>query len=233
LAPELLLHLWYLSQSEEDRRLVEAARVGHDWTTIRPGRGKGDDIHFGPWYCYLHGELPSYPEGILASQWRESARRMQLVRNDRADPETVDVHHWQDRNPVHTEALLQLACGAPQIVYHGGLLHARLRWFDHLARRPGLPGDVAALVTGLFPDGVELTVENTGLTETREAVLQAGAFGEHRFTDVAVRRGGANGKVSADAAGSRLHLALKPASALTLRIGMQRHVNRPTYAEPW
>ena len=58
-----------------------------------------------------------------------------------------------------TEALIQLTLGAPQLLYNGGLLLARLRYFDAQRRRPGLPPDVAALVETL---------------EARRTVVQAG-----------------------------------------------------------
>ena len=116
------------------------------WDTVAPGRGKGDDIHIAPWYRYIQGRNPDYPLEILRCQYAEVARRMDVMAHDDSDPETWDVHHWQDINPVHTEALLQLTCGGPQIIYHGGLLHTRLRYFDAEQRRPGLPADVGALV---------------------------------------------------------------------------------------
>ena len=78
-------------------------------------------------------------------QHAEIVRRMDAMRADDGDPETWDVHHWQQINPVHTEALLQLTCGGPQIIYHGGLLHVRLRYYDTDEARPGLPADVARL----------------------------------------------------------------------------------------
>ena len=67
---------------------------------------------------------------ILQEQLSEVFRRMEEIRNDTGDPEEWDVHHWQDVNPIHTEGLLQLTCGGPQVIYHGGLLHVRLRFFD-------------------------------------------------------------------------------------------------------
>ncbi len=83
---------------------------------------------------------------ILRAQWNEAADRQARMRSDTSDPETWDVHHWQRINPVHTEALIQLTLGGPQVIYHGGLLHVRLRYFDALRHRPGLPEDVAAPV---------------------------------------------------------------------------------------
>ena len=115
-------------------------------------------------------------------QYREVVRRMDLLRADHGDPEEWDVHHWQDINPVHTEALLQQTCGGPQVIYHGGLLHVRVRHFDADAGRPGLPPEVAVLVSALDGDGITLELVNLGAVHTRRALLQAGAFGEHRFT---------------------------------------------------
>ena len=107
---------------------------------------------------------------------------MDRIRSDHGDPETWDVHHWQDVNPVHTEALIHLTCGGPQIIYHGGLLHVRLRYFDMQSRRPGLPDDVAALVSELDDDSTTVEVINTSPAHERRLIVQAGAFGEHSFT---------------------------------------------------
>ena len=41
-----------------------------------------------------------------------------------------DVHHWQNFCPAVPQGLLQLTCGTPGIVYHGGLLNTRLFHFD-------------------------------------------------------------------------------------------------------
>ena len=101
--------------------------------------------------------MPTIRALILESQYEEVLRRMDKMRVDHGDPESWDVHHWQDINPVHTEALLQLTCGGPQIIYHGGLLHVRLRYFDAQSQRPGLPENVSALVSALDADST--TVE--------------------------------------------------------------------------
>ena len=174
------------------RRATRTARpsnipAGADpWLDVAPGSAKGDNLHFGPWYCYLDGRNPDYPRLILESQYAEVLRRMDKMRNDYGDPQEWDVHHWQDINPVHTEALIQLTCGGPQIIYHGGLLHVRLRYFDAAARRPGLPPDVGALVTELDADSVTVQLTNSSPLHERRVILQAGAFGEHHFTDVDV-----------------------------------------------
>lgn len=223
--------LWYVSQSAKDRALLDAMpETRSDWLEVQPGRAKGDDLHFGPWFCYLDGRNPDYPRRILEEQYAEAARRMDKIRNDHGDPEEWDVHHWQNMNPVHTEGLLQLTCGGPQIVYHGGLLHTRLRYFDADARRPGLPADVGALVTAL--DGESTTVElvNTNPSHTRRLILQAGAFGEHQFTSVSTN---AEGVETMEIVDNRLTVELPAAASVQLQLGMQRYANQPSYQQPW
>ena len=229
LKPEYALQLWALSQDPSDlARLDRFPERGTTWRSVPPGRGKGDDIHIAPYFCYLQGENPDYPAQILEAQWNEVARRMEVLRKDDGDPETWDVPHWQEINPVHTAALVQLTCGGPQIIYHGGLLHVRLRYFDADARRPGLPHDVGALVHTLDADGMTLTLVNSSPLHERRVVLQAGAFGEHTFTEVADGDTGAVTPI-----GSKHFTAvLPPARALNLRLSMRRHVNRPSYAQP-
>jgi hypothetical protein len=231
LSPEYPLQLWFMSQDPRDKARVERfPERATDWRLVRPGRGKGDDIHIAPWYCYLQGDNPDYPRQILEAQWLEAARRMELVRTDDADPETVDVHHWQDRNPVHTEGLIQLTCGGPQVIYHGGLLHTRLRHFDAVARRPGLPPDVGALVENLDADGLTLRLANTSLVSERRLIMQAGAFGEHAFAEVTDLDAGQPAPVKLN--GTHLSVTLPPATALHLRLGMRRYAHQPSYAQP-
>lgn len=230
--PEFPLQLWLLSQAPADRaRLERIPERDPEWRRVLPGRGKGDDLHIGPWYSFLQGALPDYPERLLEAQWTEVARRLERMAGDTGDPETWDVHHWQEINPVHTEALLQLACGGPQIIYHGGLLHLRLRYVDAEARRPGLPPDVAALVTALDAGSTSVSLVNTNPLRERRLILQAGAFGEHEFTDV-VEVGGEAPALAVPVTGKHLGVVLPPGRALDLRLGMRRHCRQPTYEQP-
>ena len=228
LSPEYALQLWAMSQDPRDQaRLERFPERTSAWKQVQPGRGKGDDIHIAPWYCYLQGQNPDYPQQILNAQWSEVARRMDQMRHDDGDPETWDVHHWQEINPIHTEALVQLTCGGPQIIYHGGLLHVRLRYFDAAARRPGLPPDVAALVSALDADSVTVSLTNTSPLYERRVVVQAGAFGEHAFTeatDLIAER-----PVPQPVHNHQLTVELPPGRMVTLRLGMRRYVHQPSY----
>jgi hypothetical protein len=193
------------------------------------GRGKGDDIHIAPWFCFINGTKPDYPEQILNAQWQEVATRLERMAHDNTDPESWDVHHWQELNPVHTEALVQLTCGGPQIIYHGGLLHVRLRYFDAASRRPGLPPDVGALVSSLDAESTTVTLSNISPLHERRLIVQAGAFGEHQFTqathlDQETTPFAINGQ--------HLHITLPPGHSLTLKLGMRRYVNQPSYQQP-
>lgn len=233
--PHHAAQIWYMSQDPRDRqRLDSIPETRTTWLEVRPGRGKGDDIHFGPWYCYLDGRNPDYPRRILEEQYAEVLRRMDQIRNDHGDPETWDVHHWQNVNPVHTEALVQLTCGGPQIIYHGGLLHVRLRYFDAQARRPGLPPDVSALVSHLDANSTTVTLVNTSPIHERRPILQAGAFGEHRFTAATELDEAGNALPGRTVAVNGRHLAvtLPPGRALTLRLQMDRYCHTPDYAQP-
>ncbi|GAB4153635.1 MAG: hypothetical protein Fur005_04940 [Roseiflexaceae bacterium] len=230
MSPEYSLQIWNISHDPRDRaRLDRFPERNTTWRRVNPGRGKGDDIHIAPWFCYLQGENPEYPDQILAAQWAEVARRMEVMRNDTSDPETWDVHHWQEINPVHTEALIQLTCGGPQVIYHGGLLHTRLRWFDPLANRPGLPEDVAVLVWAIDADSISLTITNTNLLDARQLIVQAGAFGEHQFIS-AIDLDHPDRTI--DLQQRQFAIDLPPGRSLRLKLAMRRYQYRPSYSNP-
>jgi hypothetical protein len=231
LRPHHLTQIWYVSQSEGDRaRIEQFPQAQTSWLEVGPGRGKGDDIHFGPWYCYLDGRNPEYPRLILEAQYAEVLRRMDVMRRDDGDPQAWDVHHWQEINPIHTEALLQLTCGGPQIIYHGGLLHVRLRYFDAEERRPGLPQNVAALISKLDADSTTVQLVNLSPLRQRRLILQAGAFGEHSFSEASQLDAGAGETVPVN--GKHIEVILPPGCNISLKLGMRRYSNTPSYDQP-
>jgi len=138
----------------------------------------------------------------------------------------MDVHHWQERNPLVLEGLVQQMLGGPNHIYHGGLLHVRLRYFDVEKRRAGIPEDVAALVDKITADSVRVTLVNTSPTHKHETVLQAGAFGEHQFQGAE-----ANGK-PIRFTGRHLLVELPPGAVGTITLRMKRYRNAPTYDFP-
>jgi len=225
--PAHLIYLWYVSQDASDHRRIGELTKGVSLDKLSYRKGKGDWEHAGPWLAYIEGRNPDYPLQILKATYGETLRRLEVIRNDRSKPETRSVHHWQQRNPVILEGLVQLMLGAPNHVYHGGLLHCRLFYFDPVRKRPGVPPDVAALVDKLTPDGVCVQLVNLDPTQPRDVIVQAGAFGEHAFREV--RHG--QEKLSVD--GPLFQVRLRPGATGRLEITMKRYAQTPLYEFPW
>jgi hypothetical protein len=250
LTPIYPLALWNLSRDEDDWRRIEEVRrlSGYDWRQVRSFRNKEESGHEQPWIMFLDGENPNYPEAILQESYGQVCRRLALIRADDADLTTVNIHHWQELNPVVTEALVQLTLGGPQIVYNGGLLQTAVRYFDLERRRPGLPLDVAALVTRLDESGVSLHLVNLSPFATRDLIVQAGAFGEHQFARATydVRTSDFPGERTQYAApelrveshsitidSKYLQVQLPPATEITISLDVTRFVNQPSTNLPW
>ena len=181
------LALWHHGDDPADRqRLAELReRAGYDWRTVRSFRSKEEAGHEEPWFAFLAGDNPDYPEKMLAAaqaQVRHRLARMRAYRDrDVAEP---DIHLWQQSNPVVTEALVQLAWGGPQVIYNGGLQQARVRYYDADRRRPGLPPSVAALVSSIDPAATVVDLVNLDPERDRAVIVQAGAFAEHAIEAV-------------------------------------------------
>lgn len=226
--PRYHVQLWYYSQDPADwERLTKLGPIDQ-WGKVGAGRGKGDQSHAGPWLRWLQGKEQGYPEAILAHNEAEMLRRLNEMRHDTSDPETWDVHHWQNVNPVGTEALVQLTLGGPQVIYHGGLMHCRVRYFCPCRCRAGLPDDVAALVEGLEPDAITVRMVNLNPLKPRRVILQAGAFGEHIFEDATIGE-----EPRRPLHSNHLRVDLPPAGNAVIRLGMKRYVNTPSYHFPW
>ena len=162
------------------------------------------------------------------------------------------VHHWQWGNPISSEALIQLTLGGPQPIYNGGLLHCRLRYFDAQRRRPGLPEDVGALIEKLEAKRTIVRLVNLNPNTNKKLIIQAGAFGEHRFGTATylIRTsgypGGLGGYAGSYASPSlktenqtvivndtHLSLELPPGMEISLNLTTERYANSPSYTEPW
>ena len=186
LAPMYPLAIWNVSGDEVDRDMVSTIRERetYDWRKVFSFHSKEDAGHEQPWFAYIQGENPDYPEQILRASLAQVYRRMEQVRRDETDPRDNHIHWWQQLNPVTTEALIQLTLGAPQLLYNGGLLLAPIRHFDPDSDRPGLPPDVAALVESVEGERVDLHLVNLSALSERTVRVQAGTLGEHEFAQV-------------------------------------------------
>src|SRR5207247_3957806 len=67
--------------------------------------------------------------------------------------------------PYTTLFRSQVMLGAPQTIYNGGLLRARVRYFDVARSRPGLPRDVSALVERLEAERTVVELVNLSAFE--------------------------------------------------------------------
>ena len=179
--------LWHFSQLTADLRRLERLReeAGYDWRTVRPFRSKEEAGHEQPWFAFLVGDNPQYPENILAAAQAQVRHRLARIRAyDGTDVSEADIHLWQQCNPVVTEALVQLTWGGPQVIYNGGLQQARVRYYDADRSRPGLPQDVAALVLSIDPAATVVELVNLSPDQQRTVIVQAGAFAEHTIKGV-------------------------------------------------
>ncbi len=249
-SPVFLAALWNLSMADEDWQRIERVREAeaYDWNDVISFRNKEDAGHEPPWLRFLAGDNPDYPERSLQASYQQVAWRVALVRNDDEVGTHMNVHRWQETNPVSSEALIQQTLGAPQPIYNGGLLHCRLRYFDCLAKRPGLPQDVAALVEKVEAGRTVVRLINLNPQENRELIVQAGGYGEHSFgelefnartsdypgptTDYAPkpittekRKVAVNDK--------HVQVALPAGTEISLDLSTQRYVNEPTCGGPF
>jgi hypothetical protein len=184
-----------------------------------------------PWIAFLDGTNPDYPVTALQAELQRVRQRVEMIRNDADTPE----RRWREWrsdsffrfNPVATTALINLTLGGNDPSYSGNTLHSQVRYFDPQRRRAGLPEDVSALVTGITPAGITLTLVNINQTEARDLIIQGGAYGEHHFTSVSF-----DGHVQEPDART-FAVRLEPGSGTNFDIGMRRYANQPTMDYPW
>lgn len=188
---------------------------------------------------YLAGDNPDWPNKVLRAEYQRVLQSLERIRSGTFE------HLWKsqtvtEQNPVFTTGLAQVTLGAPQTCFNGGLLQARVRYFDLEKARPGLPEDVAALVERVEEDRTVLKLASLSTFETRRLIVQAGAFGEHEFTEIRLRPSSKNpgdpgAKIEKITPVHRKFFAveLPPLSGITLDIGTRRFVNQPSYAFPW
>jgi hypothetical protein len=199
------LEVWYWSQKAEDRE-----RIG------RSG-----------WVDFLRGQNPAFPEQALERDLGAIAHRLAGLRADTSTPDKRLADNMMDFNPAAIESLVQLMWGALLPGREGGLLNARLRYFDPDRRRAGVPEDVAALVSELSDARTVVTLVNLNPSEARTLIVQGGGYGEHQL--VSVTSGGTTTPIDAPL----LTVRLEPGCGRQLALAMRRYANAPTVKHPW
>ena len=206
--------IWYMSQRADDR----AAAGEH------------------PWVSFLEGGNADYPETAIAADLKQVETKVAARKADTTTPETRLADWPIDINPASVSSLIQLMTGGLHIARppwsktsppQGGVpLHCRLRYFDPVAKRAGVPQDVAALVHSLGDRSTEVTLVNLG-DRPRMVTVQGGAYAEHRIESVTLD--GATRSLGA----ATFTVQLEPGCGARLTLAMQRYANRPTLAFPW
>lgn len=197
--------IWYWSMQEADLEYVDA----------------------NPWRNYLNGRLPSFPVDTLRSDLASIRHLVAAMRNDETTPDTRLSDDPMNFNPCTVNNLVHLMMGGIPTQHRGSLLHCRLRYFDPIARKPGLPPRVMALVDRIDASQTRVQFANLDQLDAKEVVVQAGAYGEHQITSVEVE-----GK-TIPVNHSTFNLQLAPGALGELVIHMDRYRNRPTLRYPW
>jgi hypothetical protein len=208
------LEVWYWSQKPQDLARVASASSA---TPLGPGG----------WVRFLGGQNPSFPEQVLDRDLKMIDQRLSAMRRDTTPPEKRLADNMLDYNPAATESLVQLMWGALLPGREGGLLNARLRYFDPDRKRAGVPDDVAALVSELSDSRTVVTLINLNASQSRTVIVQGGGYGEHQLISVT-----AEGKTT-PVNSPLLTVQLGPGSGQQLVLEMKRYVNAPTVRHPW
>lgn len=180
-----------------------------------------------PWIAYLEGKNPSYPETALRQDLERIRLRVAGMRGDTTTPDTRLADDPMKFNPASVESLVRLMLGGLPCGNRGVLLNSRLRYFDAENHRAGLPQDVAALVEKLSDRAATVTLVNCNPLQSRQVIVQAGAYGEHQFQSVEIA-----GKTQT-IDGHTFSARLAPGAGTRLTLTMRRYVNEPTLRLPW
>ena len=189
------------------------------------------------WIDYLQGNDPDYPGRVLADAFARIRFITEAIKSDKSTPDTrqADTPHIlriSKEAPLSavgavTGALVNLALGGANPLWCGGLLFSEVRYFDPTARRPGLPEDVAALVTGITPEQVTVRLVNTSQTAARRVIVQTGAYGEHICERVRA------GTETLPVGARWFEVALDPGCGGDIVVSRKRYAGKPTFRFPW
>jgi hypothetical protein len=179
------------------------------------------------WIAYLQGRDAGYPEAALQRDLHAIQSRIDAMRRDQTPPEKRLADNMLGYNPAATASLVELMWGGLPPGVDGGLINARLRYFDPVRKRAGVPEDVAALVSQLSDRETVVTLVNLNNTESRTLVMQGGAYGEHQFESVTM------GDKITRVDSALLTVQLNPGSGERLTLRMKRYANPPTALHPW
>ena len=151
------------------------------------------------------------------------------MRADKTPPEKRLADNMLDYNPAATDALVRLMFGALVPGREGGLLNARLRYFDPVRKRAGVPEDVAALVSALGDRADRRDARQRQHDDRRaRSSCRPARYAEHQVESVVV-----NGRTMPVGAPRRHRAARAGRRARRSRSRCAATSTRPTVAFPW
>ena len=178
------------------------------------------------WVSFLEGKDAGYPERALRQDLKFVREQVQEIETDDTSADTRLADYLMGQNPAATDALSKLTLGS-YLTGNIWTLHARVRYFDPVRRRSGLPEDVAALVEGFTADSVSVRLVNVSSVEPRTVEVQAGAYGEHQIVSATV--GGKTVQVD----GPVLTVKLAAGAGDRVELRVKRYANEATLRQPW
>ena len=173
-------------------------------------------------------EPVAIPKSAVQRDLESIPRKLAAIRADQTPPDKRLADNMLDPNPAATDSLVRLMWGALVPGREGGLLNARVRYFDPERRRAGVPDDVAALVSGArrSPHG----------RHARQPQRARAAHGDRpgrRLRRAPVRLGRVERTRRTCRTPATSPCSLAPGAGATLTLAMRRYVNQPTVVFPW
>ena len=200
------LEVWYWSMRDDDRARDRRRSAGSRSSTART--------------------TPT-PRRRWSATWKRCRERVAAMRARQDAGGQAPRRQHARLQPRGDRTLVRLMFGAIPPGREGGLLNARLRYFDPVRKRAGVPPDVAALVSALGDTRTVVTLVNLSPSEPRTVIVQGGAYGEHQMVTVTV-----DGRTTPIDA-PLLTVQLGPGCGQQLVLEMKRYANVPTVKHPW
>lgn len=235
------VHLWYASQEDEDWKEIERLAEAQIKSS-----GEVRDENLG-WAYFVKGRNDDFAARALSQDIKSVAQKVQYLQNEHGYSETWVDNKYINHDPMVVDNLTRLTVGGLPIRRQGDMFYGQVRYFDGETGRTGLPPDVAALVSRIEKDWIEIEVINLNIFESRQLIIQGGAYGEHKLLTVDYqqlanpqpparmrnRRDAAAPQISHEINGNAFTVELAPGSGSKLKIKLERHANQPTYDFPW
>lgn len=178
------------------------------------------------WISFLKGNNESYPSEALRKELEFVRSQMENMRNETSSPDTRLADWAGEFNPATVNELIRLMLGG-NLTGRIWSLHTRVRYFDPVKYRAGLPDDVASLVTKMEGGITHVMLININQVNSRRVIIQTGAYGEHQCLSVKI------GDSVYPVNDRSFEVILNPGAGAELVISVKRYANQPALSFPW